>query len=61
MKLYTPATGSRMARLVLISILGGKQHNLEPTQMPRTIPSFAEVLAIILIASTVALTLVLLP
>ena len=61
MKLYTPATGSRMSRLVLVSILGGRRRHLEPSQMPRTIPSFGEALAIILIASTVALTLVLLP
>ena len=62
MKSYRPETGSRMARLVLVSISPGTlRHDLEPSQPPRTRPSLAEIAAIIAIAAGVGLALVILP
>jgi hypothetical protein len=58
---YRPETGSRMARLVLVSVAGGtRRHGLEP-QPPRTRPSLGEIAAIIAIAAGVGLALVMLP
>ena len=58
---YRPETGSRMARLVLVSVSPGtRRHGLEP-QPPRTRPSLAEIAAIIAIAAGVGLALVILP
>jgi hypothetical protein len=61
MKSYRPETGSRMARLVLVSISPGtRRHGLEP-QPPRTRPSLGEVLAGAAIFALVAAVWVLLP
>jgi hypothetical protein len=61
MKSYRPETGSRMARLVLVSISPGtRRHGLEP-QPPRTRPSLGEMLAAATIFALVAAVWILLP
>ena len=58
---YTPARGTRLQRLLMVSVAGGTlRHDLEP-QPPRTRPSLAEIAAIIAIAAGVGLALVILP
>jgi hypothetical protein len=57
---YRPETGSRMARLVLVSIVGSRRHGLEP-QPPRTRPSLGEMLAGLTIFALVAAVWALLP
>ncbi len=57
---YRPETGSRMARLVLVSIVGSRRHGLEP-QPPRTRPSLGEMLAALTIFATMVGAWVLLP
>ena len=62
MKSYRPETGSRMARLVLVSISPGTlRHGLEPSQPPRTRPSLGEMLAALTIFATMVGAWVLLP
>ena len=59
---YRPETGSRMARLVLVSISPGtRRHGLEPPQPSRTRPSLGEMLAGAAIFALVAAVWVLLP
>jgi hypothetical protein len=61
MKSYRPETGSRMARLVLVSISPGTlRHGLEP-QPPRTRPSVGEMVAALTIFATMVGAWVLLP
>jgi hypothetical protein len=61
MKSYRPETGSRMARLVLVSIVGSRRHDLEPSQPPRTRPSLGEAMAALTIFATMVGAWVLLP
>ena len=59
---YRPETGSRMARLVLVSVAGGTlRHDLEPSQPPRTRPSLGEAMAALTIFATMVGAWVLLP
>ena len=59
---YRPETGSRMARLVLVSVSPGtRRHDLEPSEPPRTRPSLGEMLAGLTIFALVAAVWILLP
>jgi hypothetical protein len=59
---YRPETGSRMARLVLVSVSPGtRRHDLEPSQPPRTRPSLGEAMAALTIFATMVGAWVLLP
>ena len=59
---YTPARGTRLQRLLMVSVAGGTlRHDLEPSQPPRTRPSLGEVLAGAAIFALVAAVWVLLP
>ena len=58
---YTPARGTRLQRLLMVSVAGGTlRHGLEP-QPPRTRPSLGEMLAALTIFALVAAVWVLLP
>jgi hypothetical protein len=58
---FTPARGTRLQRLLMVSVAGGTlRHDLEP-QPPRTRPSLGEMLAALTIFALVAAVWVLLP
>ena len=58
---YTPARGTRLQRLLMVSVSEGtRRHGLEP-QPPRTRPSLGEMLAALTIFALVAAVWVLLP
>jgi|ETNvirnome_2_130_1030620.scaffolds.fasta_scaffold00627_21 hypothetical protein len=59
---FTPARGTRLQRLLMVSVAGGTlRHDLEPSQPPRTRPSLGEVLAALTIFATMVGAWVLLP
>ena len=59
---FTPARGTRLQRLLMVSVAGGTlRHDLEPSQPPRTRPSLGEAMAALTIFATMVGAWVLLP